>query len=95
VNHDGPLVRASLVDKLELEALGHLEVQLNRSHLVRPAERVVNGQVNFRTVKRAVARVQSPLAARQRFTQRRLGLRPLLVRAATRRVRVSVSFSVV
>jgi hypothetical protein len=46
----------------EIEALGELEVELNRRALEGPFERVLNGDVDFRTIECAVAGVELPPA---------------------------------
>lgn len=60
----GCLVRAAV---LEVEALGQLEVELDRCALVRALERVANGDVDLGSVERAVSGVDLPLARVELF----------------------------
>lgn len=68
---------------LEVEALGELEVELDRCALERPAERIADGNVDLRPIERAVARVELPLAGIlliKGTLELRLGLVPRLNR---------------
>ena len=55
VNHDRPMGVAVLADVLELEPLGLLKIQLRRVELPGSPERVLDVDVDLRTVERALA----------------------------------------
>ncbi len=55
--HNGAVLLSVLADIFQIEALGHLEVELNCAALPGSAYAVLQMEVNFGTVERAVALV--------------------------------------
>ena len=80
VEHDGPMLRAIRADKVQVELLGHLEIELDRTALPRPADAVFEMEVYLRSVESAVARVDGELRPGflERFFERAFGDIPLL-----------------
>src|SRR5262245_34122802 len=77
------MLLAVLADIGQVEALGVLEVDLDRAELPRPAERVLDAEVDLGTVECAVAGRDDVRTLRllQRRRERLLSLIPLFVRA--------------
>ena len=63
VDHDGAVLLAVLADILQVEALGHLEVQLDGAALPGPAQGVGQVEVQLGAVEGAVARVEDEVLA--------------------------------
>ena len=63
VQHHRERPRAGLGDVIAAEPLGGVEVDLHRAELPLPAERVLQGVLDLRTVEGAVARSDGELAA--------------------------------
>src|SRR5205814_7304963 len=78
VDHDRPLAAAVLRDVLQLEPLRNLEVELERRALPLAAQRILDLEVDLRTVERAAALVDLEFLARllQHAPQRRFGALP-------------------
>ena len=83
VDHHRPVLGVVLALVGELEALGHLEVELAGAALPRAPERVGDVEVDLRAVEGALPRADLVLAALalERLAQPRLGALPLLVAA--------------
>ena len=83
VDHDRPVPLVVGADVLDVEALRHLEVELDRRHLPRAADRVARLHRDLRAVERAAALVhhEVEVLARRRDAQRLGRLVPLLVGA--------------
>ena len=69
-----------LLEVAQVETLGQLEVQLNRCTLVRTAQSVFDCDVDLRSVKCSVARIQRPrmTTAVERFFELTFGIVPRL-----------------
>jgi hypothetical protein len=78
VDHDGPVLGVVGPDVLQVEALGHLVVELDRGALPLAAERVGDVEVDLRAVEGAVAFVDRVrlAGAVERLAQRGLGVVP-------------------
>ncbi len=85
MDHHRTMVGVVLADVLEVEALRRVVVELDRAELPRAADRVGDVEVDLRTVKGAVTRLELVRHARrlERGTQRRLGAIPERVVADT------------
>lgn len=83
VNHDRTVLLAVRADILEIKALGHLHIELDRAALPGTAEAVLQMEVDLRTVERAVALVDDiGLAELVERGDETVGRdRPLLIRA--------------
>ena len=64
MEHDGALLLAVGVNVGEIEVLGHLEVQLNGAALQNATQRVLQVEVDLRTVEGAVALVDDIVHAK-------------------------------